>query len=232
MTEFLSNSATWGTVLTLACFALFDLLRRKVRAGWCNPLLLSTLAISALLLLCRVPYADYKATSSVLSWLLLPATVSLAVPLYEQWPLLRKNIAAILGGIAAGVLASLACLTMLALLFHMEPQYAVCFLPKSVTTAIGADISAELSGLPALTIVLIILTGIVGNLLAPVLCRVFHLNNAIARGIAIGTASHAIGTSRALEMGQAEGAMSSLSIAVAGVLTALLCPVVAWAFFA
>ncbi len=227
MTEILENSATWGAVLTVGCYCLFFLLQKRVRDAWCNPLLLSCILIGAFLLTGQISYAEYTRTSSFLSWLLLPATVSLAIPLYEQWELLRKNLAAILCGIAAGVCTSLICTLVLTKFFHLDAQIAVSILPKSVTTAIGADVSRELGGIPALTIVLIILTGIVGNMMAPTLSRWFRLRSAIARGIAIGSASHAIGTAKALEMGEVEGAMSSLSIAVSGVLTAFLCPIAA-----
>ena len=227
MTEFLSNSSTWGAVLTVVCFCLFFLLQKCLRAAWCNPLLLSCILIGAFLLTGQIPYAEYTRTSSFLSWLLLPATVSLAIPLYEQWEPLRKNLPAILCGIAAGVCTSLVCTLLLARLFRLDAEIAVSILPKSVTTAIGADVSRELGGIPALTVVLIILTGIVGNMTAPALCRLFRLKSPVARGIAIGSASHAIGTAKALELGEVEGAMSSLSIAVSGVLTAFLCPLAA-----
>lgn len=173
----------------------------------------------------KIPYPDYKGSAAPLTYLLFPATVSLAVPLYEQWELLKKNVLAILAGIAAGVVTSVGSILLLAWLFRLDAASAVSLLPKSVTTAIGVDVSTELGGIPALTTAVIILTGIIGNLLAVSLCKLLRITNPIARGIAIGTSSHAIGTSKALEIGQAEGAMSSLSIAVAGVLTAVLCPI-------
>ena len=227
MTELLRDSSVWGAVLTAGCFCLFFLLQKKVRKPWCNPLLFSSMTISVLLLTGGIPYAQYRDTSSVLSWLLLPATVSLAVPLYEQWKLLKQNWPAVFCGIFAGVVTSLACAVVLAKLFSLPADVAVSFLPKSVTTAIGADISEELGGIPALSIVLIILTGIAGNMMAPFLCRVFRLRHAVSRGIATGTCSHAIGTARAMEMGEAEGAMSGLAIAAAGIMTAVLVPLAA-----
>ena len=226
MIDFLNTSAVWGTVLTLAAFALGTFLHRKTKAAWCNPLLWGSIFVIIVLCALKIPYPDYKASASVLSYLLLPATVSLAVPLYEQWELLKKNVLAILAGIAAGVVTSLGSILLLAWLFRLDGACAVSLLPKSVTTAIGVDVSTELGGIPALTTAVIILTGITGNLLAVSLCRLLGITNPIARGIAIGTSSHAVGTSKALEIGQVEGAMSSLSIAVAGILTAVLCPMV------
>ena len=177
-----------------------------------------------LLSLLKIPYPDYKQSASPITYLLFPATVSLAVPLYEQWELLKKNVFAIAAGIGAGVITSVASLLLIAWVFQLDSASAVSLLPKSVTTAIGVDVAAELGGIPALTTAVIVLAGIGGNLMAVSLCRLLRITNPIAKGIAIGTSSHAIGTSKALEMGQIEGAMSSLSIAVAGVLTAILCP--------
>lgn len=208
----------------MAAFALGTFLHRKTKAAWCNPLLLGSVFVIVFLSVLGISYPDYKQSTAPLTYLLLPATVSLAVPLYEQWELLKKNALAITAGITAGVMTSIGSILLLAWAFHMDIAYGVSLLPKSVTTAIGADVSAELGGVPSLTTAAIILTGIVGNLLSVGLCRILRITNPIARGIAIGTSSHAIGTSKALEIGQIEGAMSSLSIAVAGVLTAVLCP--------
>ena len=224
MIDFLETSTVWGVMVTLAAFALGTLLHRKTKAAWCNPLLLGSIFVIVLLSLLKIPYPDYKQSASPITYLLFPATVSLAVPLYEQWELLKKNVFAIAAGIGAGVITSVASLLLIAWVFQLDSASAVSLLPKSVTTAIGVDVAAELGGIPALTTAVIVLTGIVGNLMAVSLCRLLRITNPIAKGIAIGTSSHAIGTSKALEMGQIEGAMSSLSIAVAGVLTAILCP--------
>ena len=227
MSEFLKTSSVWGVSLTICMFALGTFLNRKLKAAWCNPLLLGSIFVILFLSLGKIPYAEYKESCSTLNYFLFPATVSLAVPLYEQWDLLRKNVLAILVGILTGVVTSICCILMIALAFHLTPKIAVSLLPKSVTTAIGVDVSTELGGIPALTTAVIILTGIVGNLLAVSLCKFLRITEPVAKGIAIGTSAHAIGTSRALEMGDVEGAMSSLSIAVAGVLTAVLCPIAA-----
>ena len=224
MIDFLETSTVWGVMVTLAAFALGTLLHRKTKAAWCNPLLLGSIFVIVLLSLLKIPYPDYKQSASPITYLLFPATVSLAVPLYEQWELLKKNVFAIAAGIGAGVITSVASILLIAWVFQLDSASAVSLLPKSVTTAIGVDVASELGGIPALTTAVIVLTGIVGNLMAVSLCRLLRITNPIAKGIAIGTSSHAIGTSKALEMGQIEGAMSSLSIAVAGVLTAILCP--------
>ncbi len=225
MAEFLGSSAVWGVALTIGAFALGTLINRKTGKAWCNPLLLGTIFVILLLSLLEIPYPEYKASAAPLSYLLLPATVSLAIPLYEKWELLKDNAAAILAGILAGVLTSLCSIAALALLLKLDTAQAATLLPKSVTTAIGMDVAAALEGIPALAGAVIILTGITGNLTAQWLCRVLNITDPIAKGVAIGSASHAIGTAKALEMGQVEGAMSSLAVALAGVVTAFLAPV-------
>ena len=226
MTDFLLSCSVWGVVLTLFVFYGATLLQKKTGAAWCNPLLLSSIFIIVFLSLGKIPYRDYHESTAIIRYLLLPATVSLAIPLYEQWQLLQDNALAIFAGITAGVAASLGCILLLGLIFRLEPQLIVTLLPKSVTTAIGMDVSRELGGLASLTSAVIVTTGIAGNLMAQGLCKALHLTSPVARGVAIGTSSHAIGTARALQMGPVEGAMSSLSIAVAGVMTAVLCPMI------
>ena len=150
---------------------------------------------------------------------------ALAIPLYEKLDLLKANAAAIIAGISVGTLVSLGSALALALALHLTQEQYATLLPKSVTTAISMDVAAELGGIAALTGAIVILTGIVGNLLAETVCKAFHITDPIAKGVGIGTSAHAVGTSKALQMGEVEGAMSGLSIAVAGVLTAVLCPV-------
>lgn len=222
MTEFLQSSAVWGVLLTLAAFALGTWINRRTGQAFLNPLLLGTVFVIVFLSVLSIPYATYKASAAPVSYLLLPATVSLAVPLYEKWELLCRNLIAIFAGILSGVAASLGSILALSLLLRLNHTQYVTMLPKSVTTAIGMDVAAELGGIAALTGALVILTGIVGALLAETVCTVFHITDPIAKGIGIGTASHAIGTAKALQMGEVEGAMSGLAVAVAGVLTAIL----------
>lgn len=227
MSELLSCCGTWGVLLTIGAFALGTFLNRKTRKAWLNPLLLGSIFVIVFLSVFGIPYAEYTASALPVSYLLLPATVSLAVPLYEKWELLRRNLAAILAGILTGTLTSLGSITAIAWLLNLQRHHAVSLLPKSVTTAIGMDVAAELGGVAALSGAVIVLTGIVGNVLAESVCRLFRITDPMSRGIAIGTSSHAIGTSKALELGKVEGAMSGLAIAVAGVLTAFLAPLFA-----
>lgn len=227
MIEVLSSGTAWGVALTIGGYALGTFINRKTGKAWCNPLLLGSLFVILLLSLLKIPYSEYKASSSPISYLLLPATVSLAIPLYEKWELLKTNLVAIFVGILAGVLTSLGSITVLAFLLKLDAVQTATLLPKSVTTAIGMDVAASLGGLPSLAGAIIILTGITGNLTAQWLCKALKITDPLARGIGIGTASHAIGTAKALEMGQVEGAMSSLAVALAGMLTAFVAPVFA-----
>lgn len=156
-----------------------------------------------------------------LSYLLTPATVCLAIPLYQQIVLLKKNMMAILLGIIAGVLSSLGSVLALSFVFGLEHEYYVTLLPKSITTAIGMGVSEELGGIVTITVAVILITGIFGNVMGETICKLFHIYEPIAVGLAFGTSSHAVGTAKALELGEIEGAMSSLSIAVAGILTVI-----------
>ena len=225
MAEFLQSISVWGVALTLGAFALGTWLNKKTGQAIFNPLLLGSIFIIVLLSLLEIPLAEYKKSVSPLSFLLLPATVSLAVPLYEQWMVLKKNALAVLCGILAGSLTSMLVIAAMGWALKLEPALITSLMPKSVTTAIGAEVAQELGGISSLAGALIVLTGIMGNLSASALCRICKLRDPVARGVAIGTGSHAVGTAKALQMGRIEGAVSSLSIAVAGVLTAALCPV-------
>ena len=169
--------------------------------------------------MCKIPYADYKASAAPVNYLLLPATVALAIPLYEKWDLLRENAAAIIAGISVGTLVSLGSALALALALGLTREQYATLLPKSVTTAIGMPLAESMGGYPSITAVIIILTGVVGNMCAPGFLKLLRITSPLVRGVAIGTSSHALGTTKALEMGEIEGAMSSLSIVVAGLLT-------------
>ena len=227
MAEFILSIGVWGVVLTLGAFALGTWINKKTGQALCNPLLLGSIFVILFLSLVQIPFGEYKESVSFLSYLLLPATVSLAVPLYEQWLPMQKNAKAVLCGILAGSVTSMISVIAMSWILKLDPVLSASLMPKSVTSAIGAEVAGELGGIGSLAGALIILTGIVGNLSATALCRICKLRDPIARGVAIGTGSHAVGTSRALQMGRVEGAVSSLSIAVAGVLTAALCPILA-----
>lgn len=221
MKEFLSESIIFGAVLSLAAYEIGLLMKKKFKLAILNPLLIGTICVMGFLLVFRIDYKEYNEGAKYISYLLTPATVCLAVPLYEQLALLKKNFMAVAIGIVSGVLASLISVLALAKLFDLNHQQYVTLLPKSITTAIGMGVSEELGGLVTITVAVIVITGILGNVIAEFICKIFKIQEPIAKGLALGTASHAIGTAKAMEMGQIEGAMSSLAIAVAGLLTVI-----------
>lgn len=213
------DSAFAGVTISLLTYMIGMALKKKFHSGILNPLLLSIAVTIVLLLSAGVDYDTYNEGAKYLSWLLTPATVCLAIPLYEQLELLKKNWAAVAAGIVSGVLTSLATVFVLALLFGLNHQEYVTLLPKSITTAIGMGVSEELGGYVTITVAVIVITGVLGNILGELVCRIFGIKEPIAKGLALGTSAHAIGTAKAMELGEIEGAMSSLSIAVAGVIT-------------
>lgn len=221
MKEILCNSAYFGVTVSLIGYGAGIMLKKKFKYAFLNPLLISIIFVIGVVTLCGVDYESYENSAQYLSYLLTPATVCLAVPLYQQMTLLRKNLVAVACGILAGVLASLGSVLLLAFLFGLEHDVYVTLLPKSITTAIGMGVSEELGGLVTITVAVIIVTGVIGNVIGEAVCKLFRIYEPIAKGLALGTSSHAIGTAKALEMGEVEGAMSSLAIAVAGLLTVI-----------
>ena len=219
MNEFAASSVFFGVFVTLAAYFLGLKVKEKTGLAIMNPLLIAIVLVMLLLRGLDIDYAAYNQSARLVSRLLTPATVCLAVPLYEQLQLLKRHKAAILTGVISGVLTSLVCVLVLAMLFGLDHAAYVTLLPKSITTAIGMGVSEQLGGHVSITVAVIIITGVIGNMIAESVCRAFHITDPIARGVAIGTASHAIGTTKAMELGEVEGAMSSLSIVVAGVLT-------------
>ena len=219
MHSLLEQSVFFGVAVSIAAYEAGSLLKKKYHSALFNPLLLSVAATIVLLVLFRIDYDTYYEGAKYLSYLLTPATVCLAIPMYEQLELLKKNLKAVMVGIISGVLMSLGCILVMAIVFGLNHETYVTLLPKSITTAIGMGVSEELGGYVTITVATIVITGVLGNIIGESLCKLFHIEEPIAKGVALGTASHAIGTARAMEMGEIEGAMASLSIAVAGLLT-------------
>ncbi len=221
MSELLGDSLFFGVAVSVLAYQVGMLVKKKWKLAVFNPLLISIILVMAVLLIFHVDYETYNEGAKYLSYLLTPATVCLAIPLYEQLEQLKKNVKAIVAGILSGVVTSLCSVLILALAFGLSHEEYVTLLPKSITTAIGMGVSEELGGIVTITVAVIIVTGVLGNIIAELVCKIFRIHEPVARGIAIGSASHAIGTARALEMGEVEGAMSSLSIAVSGLLTVI-----------
>lgn len=226
MRELLGNSLYFGAVISVGTYLFGVWLRKKFSLAILNPLLVSIILTIGCLLAFKIDYQDYKEGANYLSYFLTPATVCLAIPLYKQLELLKHHFAAVIGGILSGVLASAFSIFLLSKLFELSHEHYATLLPKSITTAIAMGVSEEAGGIVTLTVVSIIITGIFGNIIADVIFKLFKIDEPMARGLALGTSAHAIGTAKALEIGEIEGAMSSLAIAVAGLMTVLVIPLV------
>lgn len=222
MNDFLQGSVFFGVFISIITYEIGVLIKKSWNIAIFNPLLISIILIILFLLGFGVDYETYSAGAQYLSYFLTPATVALAVPLYEQMEPLKKNWKAIMAGILAGALTSALCVLVLAVIFGLDHVQYVTLLPKSITTAIGMGLSEELGGIVTITVAVIVVTGVIGNMFAEAICKLFRITDPVAKGIGIGSASHAMGTAKAMEIGEVEGAMSSLSIAVSGLLTVVV----------
>lgn len=222
MSNFLENSVFFGVFISIITYESGVLIKKKLKLAIFNPLLISIALIIVFLLAFHIKYNVYESGAQYLSYFLTPATVALAVPLYEQIEPLKKNWKAVVAGILSGALTSALCVLAVALIFQLDHKQYVTLLPKSITTAIGMGLSEELGGIVTITVAVIVVTGVIGNMFAESICKLFHITDPVAKGIGIGSASHAMGTAKAMEMGEIEGAMSSLSIAVSGLLTVVV----------
>ena len=223
----LEQSQYFGLVLSIGTYLLASWLKKKTGLAILNPLLVASAMIICCLLGVGMSYDTYNKSASYLSWLLTPATVCLAVPLYKQIHLLKAYKTAVAASISAGVLVSAACVFLLSRILGLSHTHYVTLLPKSITTAIGMGISQEAGGIVTLTVMSIVFTGILGSIICDFLLKICKVSHPVAKGLAIGTSAHAMGTAKALELGEIEGAMSSLSIAVAGLMTVVVAPIAA-----
>ena len=227
MNSFFEESMFAGVTLSIIAYLIGAILKKKSKLGIFNPLLIAIVVSIVFLAVGNIDYEVYNEGAKFLSWLLTPATVCLAIPLYEQWDLLKHNHKAVLLGLTAGVVTSLVTVLVLSLLLGLSHEEYVTMLPKSITTAIGMGVSEELGGYVTITVAVIIVTGVLGNMFGELICKVFKIEEPISKGLAFGSAAHAIGTAKAMEIGEIEGAMSSLAIAVSGILTVILSSVFA-----
>lgn len=227
MNHFFEESMFAGVALSLVSYGIGIILKKKFKLGIFNPLLVSIIISILVIVVGKIDYNTYYEGAKILSWLLTPATVCLAIPLYEQWNLLKKNYKAVVAGLAAGTITSLTTVLILAFILGLSHKEYVTLLPKSITTAIGMGVSEELGGYVTITVAVIIITGVLGNIMGETICKIFHITEPISKGLAFGASSHAIGTAKAMEIGEIEGAMSGLAIAVSGILTVILASVYA-----
>ena len=223
----LEESQYFGLALSIGAYLLAMWIRKKTGLAILNPLLVASAMIICCLLGVGMSYEAYNKSAGYLGWLLTPATVCLAVPLYKQIHLLKAYKAAVAASIGAGVIVSAACVFLLSKVLGLSHTHYVTLLPKSITTAIGMGVSEEAGGIVTLTVMSIAFTGILGSIICDFLLKQCRVTHPVAKGLAIGTSSHAMGTAKALELGEIEGAMSSLSIAVAGLMTVVVAPIAA-----
>lgn len=229
LNEFISTPL-FGILLSLIAFQIGILLYKKTRSSLFNPLLVGFVLVILFLFYFRIDFETYNVGGDYISFFLGPSTVVLAVPLYKKIQLLKSDAFPIIAGISAGCIAGISSILVLSILFDLDKVITSSLVPKSVTTPIGIEISKQIGGLPAITVAAIVVTGIIGAVLGPFICHSLRIKDSVAVGIAIGTASHALGTTRAIELGETEGAMSGLAIGIAGIITVFLAPVMIYLF--
>lgn len=225
MNEILNNPLFW-IFITLVAFETGMAIYKKTQFPLFNPLLIAIVIVIGTLVVFNIDYEVYNLGGKFINSFLGPATVVLAVPLYKQLEALKRNLWPILIGVFVGSVASIVSIIFLGRAFKLDETLILSLIPKSVTTPIGVEVSRSLGGVTSITIVAIVLTGIFGAIVVPLVTRFFNIKNKIAIGISIGTSAHALGTTKAFEMGETEGAMSSLSIGVAGIITVIMAPII------
>lgn len=221
MNEFLSGSA-FCILLTLSAFGLVKYLQDKTKLVILNPILFGSVLVISVLYLLGIPNQDYQNSCHILKFLLTPATICLSIAFYQQFQSLKKHVWAVLAGVLAGSISCLFFIYVTSRFFGLEQAVLISLLPKSITTAIGTAISEELGGFAAITTFAISVTGIFGYTTGPYLCKLFKIRNPIAQGVSFGTAVHVIGSAKATEMHQLAGAVASLSLTLAGLITVII----------
>lgn len=221
------QSPLFGIFISLIAFEIGMLLYRKTKLPIFNPLLISIVIIITVLTVLKIDIKDYDRGGQYISFFLAPATVVLAVPLYKKIKLLKAYFVPILAGIIMGSISGMASIILFSYGFGLKKPINVSLIPKSITVPIGVEVSKQLGGIPAITVAAIVITGIIGAVIGPTICKIFKIKDKVAIGIAMGTASHAVGTTKAIELGEIEGAMSSLAIGVTGIITVITAPIVA-----
>lgn len=222
----LITSPVFGVITSLIAYEIGVYIKKKARLSIFNPLLLSIIILIFFLTKFHIKYEDYNNGGQIISFFLYPATVALALPMYKKFSLFKQNAIPILIGILSGSICGIICVIFLSKSFGLSHVLIESLIPKSITTPLGMALSKQLGGLPSITVVAIIITGIFGSIVGPFLYKVFRIKDKVALGIAMGTCSHAVGTATAMEIGETEGAMSGLTMAISGILTVFLAPVI------
>jgi len=220
------NTEIFGVIITILFFNIGIYIQKKTKNPIFNPLLIAILGIILFLSITNIPYESYKLGGDIINLFLGPVTIVLAVPLYKQFDLFKKYLVEILIGITCGVIVSFISIKLVGYFTNADINIINSLLPKSITTPMGISLTRMLNGIEAITVVSIILTGILGAIIAPIVFKIGRINHPVAKGIALGTSAHALGTAKALQMGEVEGAMSGLSIGVCGIITVVLIPII------
>lgn len=220
------NSIIWGITLTLSMYLLIYIVQKKTNIKIINPLLISSILIIVIILIFKLDLKEYNDGTKFITFLIGPATVSLALPLYENIHLLKKHYKIIILTIFSGIIVHAVSIGILAVLLKLDNEMIATFVPKSVTTAIAKDISASLSGNVSITVVIVILTGILGSIIAPYIFKLFNVNNPLGRGLSLGISAHVVGTSKAVDYGVEDQALSTISLILTGIVTLILSPVI------
>ena len=225
MKEIIVNEVFFGILISYIAFEIGKIIFKKTQSPIFNPLLIGTILVIGVLKFFNISTDSYFKGANHITFFLGPATVALALPLYKQWNLFKKYFIPVITGAVVGSFVGVFSVIILGKFLSIDKTLLYSFMPKSITTPIGMEVSTMLGGIPSLTVLSIILTGITGNVSAPFICKIFRIKHSVAKGIGIGVASHAVGTSKAIEMGEIEGSMSALSIVFAGILTLIWAPI-------
>lgn len=218
----LTDSPFFGIALTVVAYWIGVKVQKKTGLVICNSMIITVALLIAVLLVFHIPYENYYQGGSLINMFLGPATACMAVTVYAKIDLLKKNWLPVLAGCLAGTLTAIGSILLMSRLFGLDKAITVSLLPKSVTTPIATAVSEGHGGIVPITVAAVIVTGILGNLASPLLIKIFRVKDPMAAGLGIGTCSHALGTAKALELGETEGAMSGLAIGISGIFTALL----------
>ena len=222
MIDTFTSTPFFGLAISVLCWCFAGWLQRKTKLLVCNPVLVTALLVIAVLLIFDIPLENYNAGGSIIKLMLGPATAVLALNIYQQRAVLKRHFLPVVLGCFAGSLVSILFVLLLCKLFQADAMFSASMMPKSVTTAIALGISENAGGIPGLTAAAVVITGVEGAMLAPLFAKVFHITDPVAEGVAIGSCSHAIGTSKAMEISSLQGAMSSIAICVCGIITSIL----------
>lgn len=225
MKELIIDNPFFGLIISYIAFEIGKFIFQKSKTPLCNPLLIAILLVMGTLKIFNISTEAYFKGGNIILFFLGPATVALALPLYKQWQLFKAHFIPVMIGATVGSFCGIISVIILGKLLHLDEKLLFSFMPKSITTPIGIEVSTMIGGIPSLTVLSIIITGVTGNVSAPFICKIFRIKHSVAKGIGIGVASHAVGTSKAMEMGEIEGSMSALSIVIAGILTLIWAPI-------